>query len=204
MISETSAKIQNVNDDAEGLVSISGVISEDNIISINTTQLKDDDGVGDLDYSWEFSLDGVGWQDLKGQNSSTIMLDDVHVGSYVRGVVSYYDGTGHFEEIVTLPEGPVAGVNDEAFGTFPSQVCWFLPNAPSRYLQHSRHRWLGNQYSWFNSADGISGKRLMVRMRQHTRLPASNDVSRYIKVKRHSLINKVFLKSSAHIPNVQC
>ena len=43
------------------------------------------------------------------------MLDDVHVGSYV-GVVSYYDGAGHYEKLSLSPKA-VAGVNDEAFGS---------------------------------------------------------------------------------------
>ncbi len=115
-ISETSNIIENINDRPEGSISISGEAIEDKVISIDASKLKEADGLGEFSYAWEVSPDSIGWRPLKGALESTLVLDDPHVGYFIRGVLSYHDGYGAYETVYTTKQGPVTGINDAAEG----------------------------------------------------------------------------------------
>jgi hypothetical protein len=71
---------------------LSGIATEDKILSINTTGLVDDDGLGDLQYAWQVSEDGEVWGSRPSAFTGDLELDDQDVGLFIRGVVKYVDG----------------------------------------------------------------------------------------------------------------
>lgn len=114
--SAASQKILDVNDAPLGIATLSGDATEDQVISSNTTALKDADGLGAFQYAWQVSQDGDVWGDRTNAFNSTLQLDDQDVGMYVRSVVTYVDGHGNFETVYSQPSGPVIAINDAPLG----------------------------------------------------------------------------------------
>jgi Ca2+-binding RTX toxin-like protein len=114
--STTSQKILDTNDAPSGLVTLSGVATEDKVIALNTTGLIDDDGLGDFQYAWQASKDGEIWGSRPGAFAGALQLGDQDVGMYLRGVVKYVDGHGNYETVYSQSIGPVTAVNDSPLG----------------------------------------------------------------------------------------
>ena len=114
--SEVTTPIANINDVAQGDIVLSGTAMEDRILSVDTSQLSDLDGLGDLNYFWQLSSDGDVWRDRDNSRESTVILSDGDVGLYIRAGVSYHDGYGYFETVYSSLSGPVLAVNDPMTG----------------------------------------------------------------------------------------
>ena len=102
--------VTNVNDAPGGSVSISGVPTEDQVLTAGHT-LTDDDGVGTVSYQWQRNGANV-----VGAIGNTYTLSDDDVGTNVSVIASYTDGHGTIESVSSLSVGPVANVNDDPFG----------------------------------------------------------------------------------------
>ena len=110
-------KIINVNDNPTGVFTINGTASEDKILVADVSQIKDLDGLGTFHYSWEYSADGKTWGTYKGENYTSLILADKHVGYHFRSLVEYTDQSGFFEQIYSESKGPITAVNDKATGS---------------------------------------------------------------------------------------
>lgn len=103
--------IAAVNDTPGGGVNISGVATEDQVLTASNT-LTDDDGLGPISYQWQ--RNGI---DITGETGTTYTLEDIDVGQNIRVVASYTDGQGFNESGNSAPVGPIANVNDAPGGT---------------------------------------------------------------------------------------
>ena len=117
VISSPLGKIENVNDKPTGKFVINGTLKEDIVLVADVSQIKDLDGLGTFNYTWEISTDGKTWGVYEGYNKPTLTLDDEHVGYYFRSKVEYTDQSGFFEIVYSDGKGPVTAVNDQATGS---------------------------------------------------------------------------------------
>lgn len=116
LISPMSQAVQNVNDKPVGSPSIAGEAREGNTIKIDTSRINDEDGIGSLSFSWERSSTKTDWQSAPELMGDTLLLDQVDVGFSYRATVSYIDGFGTRETLVTEGTELVANVDDPLEG----------------------------------------------------------------------------------------
>ncbi len=93
---------------------------EGQALMLDTSTIADINGVGTLQYQWQRSTNGTTWTDIGGANDSSYTPQDAlltfsgpDAGAQLRVVVSFVDGLGTFETIVSAATGPV-GINWEA------------------------------------------------------------------------------------------
>ena len=108
---ETS-KIINVNDDPIGSVIINGTAKEDQVLSIDVSGLSDPDGLGAFSYQW--IRDGSA---VEGARSETYTLEQADVGSELSARVSYSDGFGFAESVISSGTSTITNLNDDVSGT---------------------------------------------------------------------------------------
>ena len=102
--------IANVNDLPVGVVSITGVATEGEILTASN-DLSDDDGLGTISYQWQ--RNGV---DIAGATNSTYELGDLDAGQEISVVASYTDGHGTVESVDSVEVGPIVNDNDGPLG----------------------------------------------------------------------------------------
>jgi Ca2+-binding RTX toxin-like protein len=108
--SSGTAAVTSVNDAPTGVVSISGVATQGQILTASNT-LADADGLGTISYQWR--SDGA---EISGATGSTLTLAQAQVGHVVTVVASYTDG-GATAELVTSPgTSSISNVNDAPTG----------------------------------------------------------------------------------------
>jgi hypothetical protein len=114
--SAQTAAVANVNDVPVGLPTITGTVTEDQVLTADTTGISDADGLGAFSYQWQRSTDGGStWTSISGATGSTYILGDADVGNVLRVNVSYTDGHGMAESVTsaqTAAVGPVTNVSD--------------------------------------------------------------------------------------------
>ena len=112
LTSTQTAAVANVNDAPVGLPTITGTVTEDQILTADTTGISDVDGLGAFSYQW--LRDGVA---IGGATSSTYTLGDADVGTQISVQVSYTDGQGTSEGPLTSAQtAAVTNVNDAPVG----------------------------------------------------------------------------------------
>jgi hypothetical protein len=109
--SDPTAAVDNVNDAVAGNVVISGVVTEDEILTADVSGLTDEDGLGDFSYQWQ--RDDV---DIGGAIGSTYTLGDADVGAAITVQVSYTDDAGTPESITSAATTAVTNINDALTG----------------------------------------------------------------------------------------
>ncbi|MEM7122608.1 MAG: FecR domain-containing protein [Pseudomonadota bacterium] len=107
--------VGNVNDEPEGDVTIDGAAQEDAVLTANTDNLSDDDGLGAFSYQWQALVDGE-WVDIAGATEDTFTPGDDQVGQQLRVVVDYTDGEGTAETVESDPTAPIGNENDPPEG----------------------------------------------------------------------------------------
>lgn len=108
--SDASLGVANVNDQPTGAVTVVGAATEDARLTASAS-IQDLDGLGPLTYQWQASADGTTWANISGANQAAIDLTVAQVGQQVRAVVSYTDGKGTSEQVVSTPTQVVTHVN---------------------------------------------------------------------------------------------
>ena len=90
---------------------------EDEPILIDISSLLDPDRIGLTNLQWEIDrLDGVGWIPLSGANSPVFIPRQQHVGYKLRAQLSYTDGKGSMENLISPATSPVQNINDPPLG----------------------------------------------------------------------------------------
>jgi hypothetical protein len=112
--SSATAAIANVNDTPTGAVSVTGTVTEDQVLTADTSALVDADGLGTLHYQWQRDT-GSGFTNV-GADQSTYTLGDADVGGTIRVVTSYTDQQGTAESVTSSATAAVAAVNDAPTG----------------------------------------------------------------------------------------
>lgn len=113
VVSSATTAVVNVNDAPTGAVSITGVATEDQVLTAVST-LADLDGLGTLHYQWQRDS-GAGFVNV-GADQATYALGDADVGGVVRVVVSYTDGQGSAESVASAATAAIANINDPFTG----------------------------------------------------------------------------------------
>ena len=93
---------------ATGLPGISDNTPTEGVpITVNTAAISDPNGLGVFSYTWEMSANnGVSWT-VVGTNSPSFTPTQAQVGRILRVQVSFFDGSGNSENLVSLPSAPV-------------------------------------------------------------------------------------------------
>lgn len=110
--------VQNVNDLPAGVPMVTGTPMEDNTLKIDASGITDEDGLGTLAYRWERSVDGARWSSYSSNSSNPALLrlNQAEVGFAYRGLVSYVDGFGTEELLVTPATNMVKNIDDPVIG----------------------------------------------------------------------------------------
>ena len=85
---------------------------EDEKLVIDSSQLRDGDGLGEVQIQWQISENGDDWMVIPGAVSEAFTPRDQQVGKYLRVQVSYIDGQGNPELINSPSSLAVENVND--------------------------------------------------------------------------------------------
>ena len=101
----------NINDVPNGVVTVFGTAKQGEILSADTSNLSDADGLGSFIYQWQ--ADGT---DIRNANSSTYTLSQAEVDKAVSVNVSYLDDLGSAESITSLATSTVTNTNDDPTG----------------------------------------------------------------------------------------
>ncbi|MCX7248326.1 MAG: hypothetical protein NTX31_11725 [Burkholderiales bacterium] len=109
--STATAAVANVNDAPTGSVTITGTPTQGQTLTLANT-LADLDGLGTFSYQWK--SDGAA---ITGQTLSSLTLSQAQVGKAITVAVSYTDGHGAAESIVSKATNAVANVNDAPTGS---------------------------------------------------------------------------------------
>jgi hypothetical protein len=107
----STSTVVNVNDAPTGSVSISGNAVQSQTLTANNT-LADADGLGTLAYQW--LANDV---NISGATSSTFVPGQTEVGKVINVSVSYTDGHGTAESVLSATTDPVTNVNDAPSGS---------------------------------------------------------------------------------------
>jgi VCBS repeat-containing protein len=113
--SAATATILPANGPHTGGVSVAGTVTEDQVLTADTSSLADPGGLGAFHYQWQRSTSRRAYVNV-GTDQATYTLGDADVGAQIRVVVSYTDGQGVFESETSGPTAAVANVNDAPTG----------------------------------------------------------------------------------------
>ena len=89
---------------------------EDEQLVIDTSNIQDGDGIGNTQIQWQISENGDEWRIVPGAITPTFTPRDQHVNKYLRVQVSYVDGQGNSEVIISPSSSAVKNVNDNPVG----------------------------------------------------------------------------------------
>ncbi|MCX7084521.1 MAG: M10 family metallopeptidase C-terminal domain-containing protein, partial [Methylococcales bacterium] len=103
--------LSHVNVIPSGMVSISGNLTQNQILTANNT-LSDIDGLGDISYQW-FSSNLA----ITGANQFTYTLTQIDVGKLITVIASYTDLFGTVESVSSSVTATVANINDLPTGS---------------------------------------------------------------------------------------
>ena len=116
ILSPPSSPVQNVNDKPNGAPQLVGAAREEDALVVDTSMISDDDGLGNFSIIWQRSSTKTDWQAFPETNGEVLQLSQRHVGYSYRAVVSYADGHGTKELLVTSPSETVQNVDDPVQG----------------------------------------------------------------------------------------
>ena len=89
---------------------------EDDPLIVDASAIMDDDGMGNVQVQWQISSDGAAWVNLTGAVQQSFTPRETHVGQQLRVQISYVDGQGNLETLVSPASTPVQNVNDKPTG----------------------------------------------------------------------------------------
>ena len=116
LISPMSEAVMNVNDKPMGMPSINGDAKEDSQLSADLSRISDEDGLGEMSIIWQRSTERQNWENFPDQFGAILQLKQGDVGFNYRSVVSYIDGFGTRETLVSEPSGIVVNVDNPLEG----------------------------------------------------------------------------------------
>jgi hypothetical protein len=93
------------------------VAIEDDPLIVDVSDIADSDGMGTSQIQWQISRDSKNWLNLSGAVQQSFTPREVHVDQYLRVVISYVDGQGKLETLISPPSTPVKNINDKPTGS---------------------------------------------------------------------------------------
>ena len=116
MISPASKPVLNVNDQPVGMPELQGDAKENSTLYVDTSRITDEDGIGQMALIWQRSSQRTNWENVPDQFNDMLQLAQTDVGFSYRAVVSYIDGFGTRETLVTDPSETVANIDNPLQG----------------------------------------------------------------------------------------
>ena len=116
LISPMSEAVLNVNDKPMGMPIINGDAKEDSQLSADLSRISDEDGLGEMSIIWQRSTERQNWENFPDQFGAILQLKQSDVGFNYRSVVSYIDGFGTRETLVSEPSGIIVNVDNPLEG----------------------------------------------------------------------------------------
>ncbi|UWR10000.1 DUF4214 domain-containing protein [Sulfitobacter mediterraneus] len=107
-----SGPVQNVNDAPQGTVQITGMAKQGATLTAGTGGIADPDGLGAFSYQWL-----RGETDIAGATGAQYTPVQADVGATLQVRVTYTDGQGSVETVISGATAPVENQNDPATGT---------------------------------------------------------------------------------------
>ena len=107
----TNTSVSSAQNSGSGFVAI-----EDDPLIVDASAIMDDDGMGSVQVQWQISADGNAWMNLTGAVQQSFTPREVHVGQQLRVQISYVDGQGNLETLISPASTPVQNVNDKPTG----------------------------------------------------------------------------------------
>ena len=111
VVSAATLPVIGLNTPVEGTPTISGTAAQGSLLTADTANLVDADGLGDFEYVWE--RDGT---PIAGADNSTYLLTSADVGTEVSVMVRFTDARGTVESSTSTSTAPVLNVNDAPTG----------------------------------------------------------------------------------------
>ena len=90
---------------------------EDVPLIIDLSSVTDSDGMGSVSVQWQISSDNKKWTNISGATNQSFTPREIHVGNRLRVAISYVDGQGNLEPLLSPPSTPVKNVNDKPTGS---------------------------------------------------------------------------------------
>ena len=90
---------------------------EDVPLIIDLSSVTDSDGMGSVSVQWQISTDNKKWTNISGATNQSFTPREIHVGSRLRVAISYVDGQGNLEPLISPSSTPVRNVNDKPTGS---------------------------------------------------------------------------------------
>ncbi|KEJ87726.1 beta strand repeat-containing protein, partial [Sulfitobacter donghicola] len=112
LTSTPTQAITNLNDAPVGALVVNGTPTEDQTLTASTADISDVDGLGSFSYQWLRSGERI-----ESAVASSYTLTQRDVGNFVTVEVTYTDGSGQAEKLISSQTGPIANVNDPVGGT---------------------------------------------------------------------------------------
>jgi hypothetical protein len=109
---EDSSRDQNGTDTGDSV----GNVLEDEPLIADLTSIIDKDGIGEVNVVWKISNDGSSYRTIPGATNQSFTPRQEHVGRTLRVVLTYLDGQGNLETLISAPTSPVINVNDKPTG----------------------------------------------------------------------------------------
>jgi hypothetical protein len=114
--SPSSLAVENVNDTPVGLPAIIGDAREGSSFLIDTSRVNDEDGIGAISYAWQRSTTKTDWETISDKMTKDFRILQADVGFSYRGSISYIDGFGTRETLITEPSEIIANVDNPLEG----------------------------------------------------------------------------------------
>ena len=106
------------NGGKDGKVEAAGFAAiEDVPLIIDLSSVTDSDGMGTVSVQWQISSNDNKWTNISGATNQSFTPRQAHVGKKLRVSISYVDGQGNLEPLISPPSTPVKNVNDKPTGT---------------------------------------------------------------------------------------
>ena len=105
-----------MNDTPVGLPAIIGDAREGSSFTIDTSRVNDEDGIGAISYAWQRSKTKTDWETISEKMSQSFKILQADVGYSYRASISYIDGFGTREMLVTEPSEIIANVDNPLEG----------------------------------------------------------------------------------------
>ncbi|KMK65711.1 nidogen-like domain-containing protein [Puniceibacterium sp. IMCC21224] len=108
VIGTTTADVTNVNDAPNGAANVSGSATVGGTLSVNTSTIADEDGLGAFSFQWL-----RGGAEIAGANAAAYAPTLADVGQTIRVAVDYIDGQGTAESVLSANTAAIVNPNPD-------------------------------------------------------------------------------------------
>ncbi|OUX44148.1 hypothetical protein CBE37_01605 [bacterium TMED277] len=91
-------------------------VLEDEPLIADLTTIIDKDGIGEVNVVWKISSDGNAYRTIPGATNQSFTPRQEHVGKTLKVSLTYLDGQGNLETLISSATTPVVNVNDKPTG----------------------------------------------------------------------------------------